>query len=178
METGTNSVTQKICICPWLVVCAHDNISGNIFHLWEGACSFHVFMIIHRWLCQFAHISLLWILIESLVIVKLCHNHKFTESLSPLLQVVARERCRWQHWRLLTWRWRAGHAIPASPAGGSFPAVLQMSEASSALGASSSRGRITFTPDLTLSAPRKSMIWIKVSCYLTLKEVMSLRWHF
>ena len=97
--------------------------------------------------------------------MKVQYNHRcvLTLSFNSCLQVAVRESCRWQRWRLSTWRWRAGHVTPASRAGGPFPAAPLMSEASSAWGASSNRGRITSTPDLTLSVPWRSMIWIKVS---------------
>lgn len=91
----------------------------------------------------------------------LCYTRSFIIT-SSSFQVVVRGRCQWRRWKRLTWRRRAGRVSPASPVGGPSRAALPTSGASSAWGGSSSRGLITSTPDLTLSAPWRSTIWIKV----------------
>lgn len=88
--------------------------------------------------------------------------------------MVVRESFQWRHWKLLTWRQRAGHVTPASQAGGPSPAAPQTIEASSAWGASSNRGHITSTPDLILSAPWRNMILIKVSVDLAIDVTLHL----
>ena len=156
------TVTQKTCICHWTLF-MYIPVCLKAFHVCGGAC--RCFTI-----CYYAIPFLqIWTDLLSSGQGKLWYHLKRVWSFSPLLQAVVRERCRWRPWRLLTWRWRAGRATPASRAGGLFPAAPQMSEASSAWGVSSSRGHITSTPDLTLSAPWRNMIWIKVGVDLTVQ---------